>query len=225
MISPKFEISHPKAEESREIAKIHFSLIPGSQLSNLGLDFLDKCYYRKMIEDDEFVCLVAKFNGVITGFISGVLNEERIFLRLVIKNIWYFFFNVLRLLFTSSLSIGYLSSALKRVLSQDKNFRHLKAKLLSLAVLPEYRSREFRNKHGIHIAKDLFYAWVQLLREKGVEEFKFVTPKSKSSVIGLYKMFRVPIVGETHIPEGEAWVYIGNTRFITENYFEKLERH
>ena len=214
MTSPKFEISRPKAGESREIAEIHFSLIPESPLSNLGLDFLDKCYYRKMIEDNEFVCLVAKFNGVISGFIAGILNEKEIFLRLAIRNFMYFSFNILRLLLTSSLSIGCLSSALKRVLNQGKNFRHLKVKLLSLAVLPEYRSREFRNKHGIHIAKDLFYAWVQLLREKGIEKFKFVTPKSESRVIALYQTFRVPIVGETHIPQGEAWVYVGNTHSI-----------
>ena len=214
MISPKFEISRATPAESSEIAKVHFSLISGSPLSTLGFDFLDKCYYRKMLEEEGFICLAAKFNGIIAGFISGVLNEKDILMRLLMRNLTCFPFKILPLFFTSSLGVGYLSNAVKRTLSQGKEFKHLKTRLMSMAILPEYRSRDFRNKHGIHIAKDLFSAWARCLRENDVKDFKFVTPKSRSGANRLYHMFRVPIMGETHTSEGEAWVYVGNSHTI-----------
>ncbi|MGR3173272.1 MAG: hypothetical protein ACUZ8N_01570 [Candidatus Scalindua sp.] len=218
MTSPVFEISHQSAEESREIAQIHVSLLPESPLSNLGVDFLDRCYYRKMIEDDEFVCLVAKFNGKISGFLTGSFDEKGVVLRCIKKNYGYFIINTLRLILNTSLNIKSILNVLKNIkehgiaIGQNSSeYEHLKVRCISVAVLPEYRTREFVKKHRVKVGVELFTSWVRLLQEKGIEAFRFEVLKSNTLAVAFYHILGIPIKGENHTSQGDTWVYVGNT--------------
>lgn len=67
-----------------EVVQIHIKAFPGFFLTLLGRNFLHNLY-KNFIRDDHSICLVARKDSLIRGFIVGNLKPEALFRRMLYR--------------------------------------------------------------------------------------------------------------------------------------------
>lgn len=171
-----------------QIAQLHKEGIKKGFLSSLGMPFLTRLYWAINNEPGAYA-LVADENGIVAGFISGVIDIQGFYKRILLRR-WFHLIVPL---------VGYLVnfSIIKKVvetvlygLKTKKNKSHASdciAELLSIAVNSNYR--------GQGIGKNLVDALEAILKREHVKEYHVVTFSLDKSSNGFYNACNFSFAG------------------------------
>ncbi len=156
--------------EPRELADLHTRLLPFSPLALLGPIFMEKFYYRVLPRADLIFGGTAYVDDRPVGFIVATSDSSG-FMPVAIRRYWARLVGVLVLSLLRS--PGRLGAALEgwNVLRnlEPAQRDHRVGELLSLGVLPEYRTGRFLVEAGLRIPTGLLDLAVEQMRQRGVE--------------------------------------------------------
>ena len=155
-----------------DIVTIHRNVLAWSVLSVLGTDFL-RFYYKNVLKNKCFFCNVYEFRGKIVGFLTFSTDSDGILLNLIKNKFFSFFFIVSKSILKDPKRLKHVFASIHFVLFQQKKIlSNVKAEIIALAVLPEYRI-------NINAAQELFKATIKDFDKLGVRDAKAVVVKNK----------------------------------------------
>ena len=191
----EFLVVRACSENIVQISAIHLKAFQGEFLSSLGERVLN-AYYRNYLYESDHLLLVAKVGERTIGFVAGTLNSERIYQGLFRNN----FFLIAKLTLKSFLVNKNLRSHIlkkrkfmkeviksrffkkkknKNIQNKKKEIDKKRAKLLSIAVLDEFR--------GKGVAVELIVRFENEMQKKGALEGALYVRKKNLRGIGFYE--------------------------------------
>lgn len=133
------EVRKIRKQDIDQIVLVHNLSFPNFFLTSLGSNFL-KVYYRSLIKDSEGVGVCVCVNKNIVGFSVGCIRSAGFNKRLVYTNFLLFLMGIFKIILTRPIALLRLMKNLdKKDDSNQDNGDY--AELLSIAVLPEFKSK------------------------------------------------------------------------------------
>lgn len=163
-----------KKEDALEIAKIHKAEINKGFLSTLSDTFL-KNLYLSIIDSNENFCIVAKENGKVVGFLSGVSDLDKFYSNFFKK----FFFRSFFILFKKFFSLSFIIKAFETLFYPVKEKELPKAELLTMAVRSEF--------HGKGIASQMFTEFINEIKRRNITSLKVLVGEDLKPAIAFYE--------------------------------------
>ena len=207
-----------RPNDFRALAEAHVLLDPTaflSQFDNIGITFRERIFYPTLAHDPDCFVWIYSFEGQLAGYVAGTKDVRTFYERLKRARPFYLF----RLLLKASLKKPKLiveCFATKRRLEQSYLNQSLRVEILSLGVLPQFRTKEFEEKHGVHIAGDLFKKAVGTFRDWRVPRFKVMTTQENEVANRFYKKQGCQLVATAqpfHLP---CNVFVGELSSVTQ---------
>jgi len=157
-------------EDRLGAAFLHAALLPGSPVVKLGYPFMTKYYYYHLVRDGLIGCHLALVDGRPAGFVSYTARPHDFMLAGLRRHLLSLFPIVTEALVTrlSRLAVvGRTLGMLKRRRDDLASGPVYDGEILSLAVLPQYRSSRFVHETGQHLSRMLFDLAVERTRQAG----------------------------------------------------------
>lgn len=163
------------ADLSVELARLHGELLAHSPVALLGPEFLQRYYYRTLPRLGLIVGQVAYVDDQPAGFIVGT-HDSAGFMRAAIRR---HFLRIGVVLTASVLRDPRRIAAIWEGLQIMRGLPpsavgQAPGEILSMGVLPEFRSREFCARTRLRIGQDLLAAVLDQLRARGVSEARAI---------------------------------------------------
>jgi len=196
----------------RSIAEVHVTLDPTGFLNQeeVGVTFREKIYYPTLLADLGSFVWIFLVEEKLAGYVAGTIDIQKLYQRLKDAN----FGLLLKLLAKTctkkpKLILEFVNT--KRRLEQSYLKESTRAEILSLGVLPEYRSEAFERTTKIHVATALFKKAVETFRDRGITQFKVMTTQENEAANHFYEKQgcqRIGVAVPFHLP---CNVYLSNT--------------
>lgn len=171
-------IGRMTSAEGKSVAELHYSLFAdanrhGHSLAELGVDFLEKAFYKANEDNPSFFVDVARYRGSPIAF-SVYTSDHRNMLRFMVRNHW--------ILIVRALLMTFIRRPAKTIQIVLANRLFVKADLpdevgaiqawfILLGVAEPYRTREFQRLAGTWIATDLKQSLEMTLRREGCDSY------------------------------------------------------
>lgn len=165
-------ISLANKEDAVAMAAIHKAEIQAGFLSSLSAAFL-KNFYIALIESDASFCIVAKEDGKVVGFASGVIRMDKFYRYFLSHYFFQSFFILLPKIFSS------LKKILEALLYPVKGGSLPEAELLVIAIKKEFQ--------GKGVGGLMLGAFVLEMKRKNVAIFKVVVGEGLKNAITFYE--------------------------------------
>jgi hypothetical protein len=194
------------------LAKLHQRLLPTSQLSLLGQDFISGVYYPALLGNKLGGAIIAYAGDEAAGFASYTTDTPS-FLGHVADRKMRTLLALARELPRSPVNVAsaVISSFSTYSSLEDEPHGEIKAEFLSLGVEPKFRDPAFIRQSGISIAKSLFRATQERLGRLGVETFRLFPPQADQGSLGpslLYVMLGAKMVWEGSVRKKKLRLYL-----------------
>jgi hypothetical protein len=166
------EIRRMTVEDLRPIALLHHSLfgdrrIHGYSIATFGVDFLERTFYKLNLENPYFYCDVARYRGKIAGFSVYSTRKAEVFRHMLRHNIPGLTRGCLRLLVRQPASIPGLLQNLRYAGGERSSWtEEVEGWWLVAGVDPDFRTRDFEARTGVHVASRLFDNMEQTMLEE-----------------------------------------------------------
>lgn len=212
------EFGRLRPDEVDAVARLHFTFFGGPahahSLARMGPRFLADVFYRVNLDNPYFFCDVARHGGRIVAFIVYASDGRRIFRHTLRTRFCSVAAGILRQAVRDPVGVaGHLLSNLAFVsgttppeVAEDPGV------FLLLGVLPEYRSREFRERTRVWVAGALWDRMEASLRAAGCPSFWSAPGAHNGPINQLLETF------------GAALVARGPVQGIVSNYYRKTLR-
>jgi ribosomal protein S18 acetylase RimI-like enzyme len=176
------------SDQVEDVARLHTTLLPASPVVQLGADFLRQFYYRALVEDGLVVCDLFYDGDTPAGFVAYTKFGYDFVIRGVRRH-WF------------ALAVHFMRSILLRPSRVEKIIRALAAvrrrsfhapasaaaELLSLAVLPRFRGRDYASRTGRHVSRELFEAAKAYFRDSAISEFYLIVDADNLDALRFYR--------------------------------------
>ena len=182
----------------RQLASIHKAEINEGFLPTLGLPFLTRLYQSLSNSPHSFL-IVAEERKKIVGFICGGIDTSKVMRRFVMR---YGMF-VLPKLIVSFLSLKKIQKILETLFypTQKINIELPKPEILNFCVSKEYQRQGIGGK--------LFFAFIDKLRQLGIDKIKIVTGENQKKAQNFYESMSAKKVADIEIHKGvKSSIYI-----------------
>lgn len=163
-----------KKEDALEVARIHKAEINKGFLSTLSDNFIKNLYLAIIDSKDNF-CIVAKENGRVIGFLSGVSDLDKFYSNFFKK----YFFSSFIILFKKLFSFSFIIKALETLFYPVKEKELPKAELLTMAVRSEF--------HGKGIASQMFTEFINEMKKRNISSLKVLVGEDLKPAISFYE--------------------------------------
>lgn len=200
-----FGIRGLSRNEVQDVSSLHNELLPHSPVVKMGPEFMEKFYYRSLI-DGGLVCgATAYVDDDPAGFVVAT-NEPESFMMAAFRQHW--------LMCISSIGLAIVKRP-ARVMAMIEAYRIQKhvgmqlfedgvGELLSFGVREKYRSRKFVNREQTHIAVDLLNTATAQLKKGGARRVRAVVDQDNLEAKFFYRAngWRIgaPSVGGWKVP-------------------------
>jgi dolichol-phosphate mannosyltransferase len=152
-----------------DISDLHKDLLPSSPVVKLGRRFTENFYYRVLPAEGYISGAVAYVDSRPAGFVSFTDDSTRFMRRAAGSHIVSLAGLVMWSVLANPLRIAALWDAAGIMRGRKYSFGAGRlGEILSIGVLPEYRSKEFRERTGVHLARRLLDLALLQLRSAGV---------------------------------------------------------
>lgn len=170
------------------VTRMHAALIPQSPVCRLGAEFMEKFYYRKLVEDGLIHCDLYVHEGTPAGFIAYTEIPSR-FMSEGLRHHWLYLAGVMaRSIFRHPQRVGAVLKALTIMGSRTrKKGTSREGEMLSLGVLPEFRNPEFIRRTGKRIPSALFEHARTYFRNQGVVDIYLLVEAENKPALMLYR--------------------------------------
>lgn len=141
---------------ARDLAGLHMRILPTSPLCAYGRPLLEEFYYTLLPRDGLIVGVISYVDGRPAGLAVGATDSVG-FMRRAIRNHWPL---IMRLLLASLARNPRRVAELFRAMiimgrQKEEPCTGLVGQKLTLGVLPEYCTREFKERTGRHVAHEV----------------------------------------------------------------------
>ena len=170
------------------VAKMHTALLPGSPVCQLGAEFMQRFYYRKLVEDGLIHCDLYINEGTPVGFIAYTEIPSRFMSEGLRRHGLYLAGIMILSLLRHPSRIAAVLRTL-RIMSRRtrKTEGAQEGEMLSLGVLPQFRSPDFTRRTGTRISSALFENARGYFRNRGVAEIYLLVEAENKPAMMLYK--------------------------------------
>lgn len=150
-------LSDTSPQISQDLTYLHQQLFPRSPITKLGKDFIKNYYYNCLPHDGLLFGQIAYIDDCPAGFVTATHDSDA-FMRNGLRRNWR---KVIAILSRSALRHPILLSSILetyRLMRTREADCHpdMCAEILSLGVLPEFRTPDFIRKRQIRLADDLY---------------------------------------------------------------------
>jgi len=170
------------------VTRMHAALIPQSPVCQLGPEFMQKFYYRKLVEDKLIQCDLYEHEGTPAGFIAYTEIPSR-FMSEGLRHHWLYLTGVLA--FSICRNPQRIAAVLKALTIMGSRTRKTRTsgegEMLSLGVLPEFRTPQFIRRTGKRIPSALFEHARTYFRNKGVVNIYLLVEAENTPAMMLYR--------------------------------------
>jgi len=157
----KFGFAAPP--NARDISELHAALLPASPITLLGPRFREEFYYKDLPEMGLIFGSVAYVAGRAVGFVAATHDSDGFMAAAVARKPLRVAWIVATALLADPRRIAAVREAVRIKRGRERSAEGLrKAEILSIGVLPEYRSGS-----GLNIARDLVQSALDLLQASG----------------------------------------------------------
>ena len=174
------------------VAFLHSALLPRSPVVRLGYPFMTEYYYRQLVHDRLIGCQLALVSGRPAGFVAYTTRPHDFMLAGLRRNWPDLTTLVARALLARPSRVTVVARALgmlKRRRDDLAGGPVYDGEILSLAVLPQYRSPRFVHETGLHIGRMLFDIAVSRSRAAGAKILVTLVPaRDHETLIFLHSM-------------------------------------
>jgi len=158
-----------KKEDSLLIALIHQKELTKGFLSSLGPKSLSK-FYEAIITSESAFCFVAKEEGQVVGFISGVIDMKK-FQKDFLKR---YFFVFLPLLVPKMVEVSNVKKIIENLLYPKKTQDLPAAELFTIATKSKFQGRGIGN--------NLLKSFIKEMKKRKISVFKVLVGKDLPAV-------------------------------------------
>lgn len=171
-------------DEVRQIAELHYNLLPDSFLASFGRDFLYLIYQKIELSVGSTI-IVYCINSEVVGFIAGGKGLKNVYLQLL-KNPLQLCKFVLPQLLRKSTVIKLLLLLIRKNGSNNTAFKMTDAELYSICVTKKHQ--------GSAVAEALYVSLCDFFKENNLDSFMIVVGSDLSQAQRFYiKQGAVPV--------------------------------
>jgi len=163
--------------EVRQIAELHYKLLPDGFLASFGIDFLYLIYQRIKLSVGSTI-IVYCINSEVVGFIAGGNGLKNVYLQLL-RDPLQICKSVLPQLFRKSTLIKLLSLLTRKSGQNNTAFKMTEAELYSICVMKKYQ--------GSAVAQTLYDGLRDFFKENNLDAFIIVVGSELSQAQRFYK--------------------------------------
>ncbi|MCM8776636.1 MAG: GNAT family N-acetyltransferase, partial [Candidatus Omnitrophica bacterium] len=196
----------------RKIAEAQSALDPTAFLGEadpaIGIAFRETIFYPLADKDPgTFVWIDVTATGELAGYVVGTKDVRHLYKQLKWANPLLLGWFLLRSIFKKPLLLKhYLAS--KKSLERGYLAGDVHAELISLGVLPEYRTPEFESRYGVHIAQALFDKAKETFRDWGISAFKIMTVQTNEAAKKFYEKQGCRLIGTAEPFQTPCFIYL-----------------
>jgi len=176
------------ALQARELAGLHAALLPRSPVVKLGRGFMERFYYKLLPEQGYVFGALAWVEGKPGGFVSCTDDSDG-FMSAAMRR------HLFRLGWVLATSIA---AAPARIAALWETWRIMNARdpgrspeqaaeILSIGVLPEYRDAGFKQRTGLHVARDLMLHAMERFKGRGARIVRLVVDADNTAAQRFYE--------------------------------------
>ena len=175
------------AASSRDLARLHATLLPQSPIALLGRRFMERFYYHVLPAEGLIVGAVAYVDDAPAGFAVATADSNG-FMRTAVRRRWP---RLMWVLGTSALLNPACVAPMRKAVGVMRQRRSVApgdrtGEILSMGILPEYRNPKFMLESGLRISTDLVDHVVARLGEAGVRVIRAVVAGDNTQAKLLY---------------------------------------
>lgn len=168
-----FDVHSP--DRSRDLGTLHAALLSHSPVALLGPDFLERFYYRTLPRMGLIFGHVAYVGGEPAGFIVATGDASGFMRKAIRRKFPQITLTMLRSVVRDPSRLGAIWEAVQIMRGLPApEVTGPQGELLSMGVLPAYRSREFMLKTRLRIGPDLLAAALRQLSERDVGRVRVI---------------------------------------------------
>ena len=196
-----FEVGAMRPDEVAAVAQMHYDFfgvgeMHGHSIANFGPGFLDRVFYRLNLDNPYFFVDVARFNGKIIAFSAYTSERNKVFRYTLRKHFlrigWHMFGNFVRhpikVISHVAGNLAFLTDGV------PDELKEIKGLWLLLAVKPEYRARDFKERTGIFVADAMWDQMENTLRAHGCTEICSSPGRHNAPINGLFVKHNAELV-------------------------------
>jgi hypothetical protein len=136
-----FKINNIDFSDIEEISELHHKAFKNFFLTSLGTSFI-KYFYTIILRHKNSVSILLKYDNKIVGFAIGTLNNNHFYKDIIVKNIFSFSLEILKIILKNPLFILKLINKIKYSNSSSQhNLTDNLPCLLSICIDPELESK------------------------------------------------------------------------------------
>ena len=168
--------------DTKRIAELHEMILGDSIFVRLGRPFLEGFYYALLTEDKLAFAYVYEHEGKAVGFIAMAASHES-FYGQIKHRAHILAWSLIRSMCSSPKTIGSILQAIGFLMKKGDLIKcDAGGELLQIAVHPDYRAHgddgkptKFFEKTRIRVARSLYLAAMNELKDRGVKDFRIMT--------------------------------------------------
>lgn len=181
---------HSEAPPSvQDAAFLHAQLLPYSPVVKLGNAFMQKFYYRFLPAENLIFGCIAYVRDEPAGFVSISDDAGGFMPKALRRHAPLVIFTILCSVLASPKRISNVWEAwrIMRSRSHSSGVEDCNAEILSIGVLPKYRSKEFVRETGLRIAQDLMDYALAKLEERGAQAVRAIVDIDNAKARAYYE--------------------------------------
>jgi len=178
-MSNRIEPLTPGEKEAiRDAVRLHHELLPQSPVSQLGRLFMERFYYGKLVEDGLVKCNLYYEGHSPVGFVAFTTFPST-FLALGLRRHWlYLAFLVPWLIVRQPGRLRVICQVFKATRARGRLRDHIpRGEILSMGVLPPYRTSEYARRTGHRVSLELFESAREYFAEQGIPSFRMLVER------------------------------------------------
>ena len=196
----------------RSVSEAHVTLDPTAFLSQpkeIGVHFRERIFYPAVLSHPQSFVWIYKVGDRLAGYIVGTKDTSDFYQYL--KSFRPFRLSLL--IAKASLKNPKLLVQcfhLRRKFNQPSQEQFAAAEIISLGVLPEFRTKEFEQAAGTHVADHLFQKGIMSFKELNVKKFQVSTIETNEPANIFYREHGCERAGTTRPFQVACNVFVKN---------------
>lgn len=173
--------------ELEAVVRLHGLLLAQSPVARLGTPFMRRFYYRELVQDGLICVDLCYSDGVAAGFVAYTRYASD-FMAQGLRRHWLRLAGVMA---GSVVRRPLLLGEIVRVLALMRNRKQQagdvsRGEILSLGVLPEYRSGEFARRTGRRVSLELFGSARDYFARQNIASFRMLVGADNREALLFY---------------------------------------
>lgn len=186
------DLTRGTLDDRRAVAYLHAALMPASPVVRLGIGFMVNFYYHHLVRDGLIDCRLARVNDRPAGFVAYTTRPHDFMLAGLRRHLSALVPVLAGALLERPSRISVVGRALgilKRRRDDLAAGPAYDAEILSLGILPQYRTGDFVRRTGANLGRQLFEEAVAHAQQGGVHTLAMLSEvRDRATLVFLHSL-------------------------------------